>query len=92
MEQNKSGVEQSLIFNDGTKCEDSHVMEMGPGLYINFGGGISMSEVLQILSDSERLSRIQYVYGKTKLVFEGYVKPVTINDEGTAITGILEKE
>lgn len=85
-------MEQSLTFNDGTICENSHAMEMGHGLYVFFGGGISMVDVLRILSDSEKTSRIQYNYNKVTLVFEGYTKPVTVNDEGTAITAILAKD
>ena len=29
---------------------------------------------------------------KVELVFEGYTKPVMINDEGTAITAMLVKD
>ena len=84
-------MEQNLTFNDGTVFENSHAMEMGNGLYVYFGGA-SMLDVLQVLSDSEKTSRIEYNYNKVTLVFEGYTKPKTINDEGTAITGILEKD
>ena len=82
---------QSLIFNDGTVFENSHAMEMGSGLYVYFGGA-SMLDVLQILSDREKTSRIQYNFNSVELVFEGYTKPKLINDEGTAITGLLAKE
>jgi hypothetical protein len=66
-------------------------MESRNGLYLYFGGGISMMDVL-LLSDSNKTSRIQYTYGKVELVFEGYAKPVMINDEGTAITAMLVKD
>jgi hypothetical protein len=67
-------------------------MESGNGLYLYFGGGISMMDVLLLLSDSNKTSRIQYTYGKVELVFEGYTKPVMTNDEGTAITAMLVKD
>jgi hypothetical protein len=67
-------------------------MESGNGLYLYFGGGISMMDVILLLSDSNKTSRIQYTYGKVELVFEGYTKPVMINDEGTAITAMLVKD
>jgi hypothetical protein len=67
-------------------------MESGNGLYLYFGGGISMMDVLLLLSDSNKTSRIQYNYWKVELVFEGYTKPVMINDEGTAITAMLVKD
>ena len=85
-------MEQSLTFNDGTICKDSHAMEMGNGLYVYFGGGLSIIDVLLILSDNDKTSRIQYNYNKVTLIFDGYTKPVTINDEGTAITAILAKD
>jgi hypothetical protein len=67
-------------------------MESGNGLYLYFGGGISMMDVIRILSDSNKTSRIQYTYWKVELVFEGYTKLVMINDEGTAITAMLVKD
>ena len=85
-------MEQSLTFNDGTICKDSHAMERGNGLYLYFGGGISMMDVILLLSDSNKTSRIQYTYWKVELVFEGYTKPVMIYDEGTAITAMLVKD
>ena len=85
-------MEQSLTFNDGTICKDSHAMESGNGLYLYFGGGISMMDVILLLSDSNKTSRIQYTYWKVELVFEGYIKPVMIHDEGTAITAMLVKD
>lgn len=85
-------MEQSLTFNDGTICKDSHAMESRNGLYLYFGGGISMMDVIRILSDSNKTSRIQYTYWKVELVFEGYTKLVRINDEGTAITAMLVKD
>ncbi len=85
-------MKQSLKFNDGTVCENSHAMENGYGLYIYLGGGISMIDALGILSDSKKTSQIQYNYNKVKLVFDGYTKPVTINDIGTAITAIMVKD
>lgn len=85
-------MEQSLTFNDGTICKDSHAMETRNGLYLYFYGGISMMDVIGILSDSNKTSRIQYTYWKAELVFDGYTKPVMINDEGTAITAMLVKD
>ena len=85
-------MEQSLTFNDGTICKDSHAMESRNGLYLYFGGGISMMDVIRILSDSNKTSRIQYNYWKVELVFDGYTKPVMIHDEGTAITAMLVKD
>ena len=85
-------MEQSLTFNDGTIYKDSHAMESGNGLYLYFGGGISMMDVILLLSDSNKTSRIQYTYWKVELVFEGYIKPVMIHDEGTAITAMLVKD
>ena len=85
-------MEQSLTFNDGTIYKDSHAMESGNGLYLYFGGGISMMDVILLLSDSNKTSRIQYTYWKVELVFEGYTKLVRINDEGTAITTMLVKD
>ena len=85
-------MEQSLTFNDGTICKDSHAMESGNGLYLYFYGGISMMDVIRILSDSNKTSRIQYTYWKAELVFDGYTKPVMINDDGTAITAMLVKD
>ena len=85
-------MDESLTFNDGTKCKDSHAMEMGNGLYVYFGEGTSMIDVLLILSDSNKTSRIQYNYYKVQKVFEGYTRPATINDDGKAITAILEKD
>jgi hypothetical protein len=67
-------------------------MEMENGLYVFFGGGLSIIDVLLILSDNDKTSRIQYTYWKVELVFEGYTKPVMINDDGTAITAILVKD
>jgi hypothetical protein len=67
-------------------------MEMENGLYVFFGGGLSIIDVLLILSDNDKTSRIQYTYWKVELIFEGYTKPVMINDDGTAITAILVKD
>ena len=83
---------QSLTFNDGTTFENSRAMEMGKGLYVYFGSGISMVDVLLTLADSEKTSKIQYNYNKVTLTFEGYTKPVTINDDGAAIAAILAKD
>lgn len=82
---------QSLTFDDGTVFESSKAMESIYGLYLYFGGGQGMTDVVSVLSDNKKTKRIQYDYYKVKLVFEGYTELITISDEGNAITAIMGK-
>jgi hypothetical protein len=84
---------ETLTLNDGTVYQDSYASESCYGLYVRFGGGLSMIDVLLILADSGKTSRITYTCNKVEIVFEGYTKPVAINDEGNGvITALLKKE
>ena len=84
--------QQKLTFNDGTVFDNSRVSESAYGLYMFFGGGQTMREVIAVLSDPDKTSKILYDYNTATLVFEGYTEIYAINRTGNSITAIMQKD
>lgn len=83
--------QQKLTFEDGPSFNDCRASESAYGLYLFFGGGQTMHEVVSVLNDPEKTNVITYEYNSATLVFEGFTEIYAINKTGNSITAIMQK-
>ena len=81
--------QQKLTFKDGTVF-NGRASESAYGIYLYIEGQ-TVNEVVSILSDSEKTSRIEYECNSAVIVYEGYTEIFSIGKTGEAVSAILQK-
>lgn len=87
-------MDQYLKMADGTILKNSYARESQYGLfvYILDAEYNNMISAFSLLTNTEAVREITYHYYKAELVFEGYIKLVSIQSEGERIIAMLTKE
>lgn len=85
-------MEQYLKTGDGVKLTDSYARESLGGLFVYIQDPeYDMIKALTILTNEKATQKITYHYHKIDLVFEGYTKLKSVQDDGHRIVAWLVK-